>query len=146
MTEPVGDNAVIGEAAISPVYKRIERATVLLGAIVIVTAGAVFGWQAALGAALGAITAYINMRWLQRGAHLLVDRMLATGGPAKGALMLAFIGRSGFVLAVAYVIFVSSQPAFYGFVAALFSPTAGAVCEAVYEALPRKDKPDPQTR
>ena len=135
MTELGSDNAAIEEAAVSSVYKRIGRATTVLNAIAMLVAGVFFGWQVAFGVLLGAVTAYVNMRWLHHGTQLLVDRMATAGKAAKGALMLAFIGRLGFVLAASYVIFVSSQRAFYGFLVALFLPIAGAVCEAAYEAL-----------
>ena len=125
------------ETSVSRTYARIERNTLVID-VLAVLAGTFWGWRYALGVMIGAIAAYLNMRWLLYGTQLMVGRMLETGKSSKAALLLAFLGRLGAMLAVAYVIFVSSRPAFYGFLVALFLPIAGAVCEAVYEALPLK--------
>lgn len=139
MSEVVRESVADDQTAVSLTHLRMQRSTAILGVVAILVAGSLFGWRCAVGVVAGTVTAYLNMQWLHRGTQLMVDRMLATGKASKAALMLAFIGRLGFVLAVAYVIFISSQSAFYGFLAALFLPIAGAICEAVYEALPRKN-------
>lgn len=139
MTEPVPESGAIEESGISPAYIRMQRSALFLSVAGTILATLFFGWRCGIGVAIGSAVAYINMRWLHRGTRMMVDRMLSAGNASKGALVLAFIGRLGFVMAMAYVIFVSSRPAFYGFLAALFSPIGGAICEAVYEALPHKN-------
>src|SRR5437660_1357302 len=123
------------EKFLSGAYPRILRNTLALSILATLGASIFFGWRCGLGVAMGAATAYLNLRWLHHGTSLIVDRMLVAGSISKARLWLAFLGRFGFMLAIACVIFVSSRLVFYGFVASLVLPIAGAVCEAGYEAL-----------
>ena len=136
MSEP-RPNGISGEDEkfLSGTYHRILRNIVALSSVAILGAVLFFGWRCALGVAIGAAAAYLNLRWLHYGTALAVDRMLHSGRPSKARLVVAFLGRFGFMLAIAYVIFVSSRLAFYGFLASLLLPVAGVVCEGVYEAL-----------
>lgn len=120
---------------LSGAYQRILRNIVVLSILATVGTTVFFGWQYGLGVAIGAIVAYFNVRWLHYGTSLIVDRMLVAGSFSKARLWLAFLGRFGFMLAIACVIFVGSRLVFYGFVASLVLPIAGAVCEGGYEVL-----------
>ena len=123
------------ETFLSGAYQRILRNIVVISILATVGTAVFFGWECGLGVAIGAVVAYLNLRWLHHGTSLIVDRMLVAGSFSRARLWLAFLGRFGFILAVACVIFVSSRSVFYGFVASLVLPIAGAVCEAGYEVL-----------
>jgi len=115
------------------------RNTVVLSAACIVLSIPLFGWKCGLAVAAGSVLAYINFRWLHHASALMVERMISTGRYSKFPLVLAFLGRCALLIAVAYVIFESSSTAFYGFLVALLLPIAGAIGEAVYEAMQSKN-------
>ena len=136
MNEPQPQLPAEQEKFLDQAYFRILRATILLETVVVVVAAIWLGWKAAAGAGLGGVVAYINLRWLHRGAEQMTQRMLAAPGtPARFRFSLAFFGRYLFVIAVGYVIFKSSAQALYGFLAALLVPVGAMMAEAAYQAL-----------
>lgn len=134
---PHGANAARSEEFLSGAYQRILRTTMILS--VAVTGGSIvaWGWRNALAMAIGALVAYVNLRWLHHGTVLAVHRMAASGAnaPSRSRFMLAFAGRYVFVITAAYVILSSYPQACVAFMVGLAFPIVAAMCEGVYEAV-----------
>ena len=125
------------ERFLSGAYKRIQWITVALGVLSSVVVALVLGWRGGLGAMIGAVVGYLNLVWLHHGAAMMVERMLASADKAgsRFRLMLSFVGRYVFLMAIAYAILKSFPSMLKGFTVALFLPVVAATCEGVYEAI-----------
>jgi hypothetical protein len=125
------------EAFLSGAYRRIQRIAIVLSAAAAIAALLLFHWRAALGVAVGSVLAYLNLVWLHHGAELMVERMAAPAAtrPSKLRLMLAFVFRYIFVIAIAYVILKGYPRMLVGFIVGLTFPILAAMCEGVYEAI-----------
>lgn len=137
--------AVEMDLFLSNAYRRMQRTTILLGTAAAAAAALRFGWRLGLGAAIGAVVAYVNFAWLHHSSAMVVERMAAQAADAASKLkiILAFGGRYIFVIAMAYVIFKSRRGMLVGFAAALFLPILAAMVEGVYEAFAgHKIKPE----
>ena len=116
-------------------YGRIAR---VMAALTVVTgAVALFavGWRFAAGFVFASAVAAFNYFGLKSAAAEFAE--VAATGQGSGAGMVAkSLLRFVLLLAVAYVIFMSSdsKQMLYGFVAGLFVPIAAMFCEAGYEA------------
>jgi len=124
------------EAFLSGAFGRIQRITFLLALMTVIFGFLLFGWRSGLGSVIGSIVGFLNLLWLHHGAAMIIERVLAAANkpPAKSRLVLSFIGRYVFVMAMAYVILKSFPSMLWGFTVALFLPILAAMCEGVYEA------------
>ena len=143
MTAPLhgsSDNQVEAQAFLSGAFERIRQITIVLAVTGAIAAILLFGWRSALGTVIGSFVGYVNLIWLHHGSAMMIERMLASQDNAKAKassklrLLVSFIGRYVFVIAIAYVILKGFSSMLFGFVVALFFPILAAMCEGVYEA------------
>lgn len=124
------DQELTFERIVPRVLRNILAASVLL-------LGPVFwyyGWVGSIGFAFGAAVSYVNFHSLTRGVEGLADRIVNRNSREKGGWIIArFLVRYGLVGLVAYAIFISSRPAFRGFLWGLCVPVAALMAEAVWE-------------
>lgn len=113
---------------------RIGRLILWLAVPAAAFMGVWLGWQAAIGAAAGALAGYESFVSLARAVNGLGDRITAGGSRESGKRIVAhFVGRYAVVAVAAYVIFTVSRVALYGFIAGLCLPVLAMMCEAGYE-------------
>lgn len=124
------------EAFLAGTFGRIQRTTIVLAMATVGAGFLFFGWRSGLGAAIGSIVGFLNLVWLHHGAAMMIERVLPSNNELrpKSRLVLSFLGRYIFVLAIAYVILKGFPSILRGFTVALFLPVLAAMCEGVYEA------------
>jgi ATP synthase I subunit len=134
---PHGPSPARSEEFLSGAYQRILRITIILSVTVTSSVTVRWGWRTGLAIAIGALLAYVNLRWLHHGTELAVQRMSApaAGAPSRGRFVLAFAGRYVFVITAAYVILRSYPQARVAFIVGLAFPIIASMCEGVYEAV-----------
>jgi hypothetical protein len=116
------------------IIPRVLRNMLVVSALLLGPAFWFYGSAGAVGFAFGAAVSYINFRSLARSVAGLADRIVEQNSREKGDwIVLRFVVRYGLVAAVAYAIFKSSSPAFFGFLWGLCVPAAGLMIEAVWE-------------
>jgi hypothetical protein len=130
------------EAFLSGAYRRMQRISIVLSVAITLAAILFFNWRTSMGVAIGSLLAYLNFVWLHHGAELMVARIAAPAEsqPSKPRLVLAFVLRYIFVIAVAYVILKSYPGMLVGFIVGLALPILAAMCEGVYEAVVDNNK------
>ena len=122
------------EVFYSGAIARIARLILWLALPAALGAGLWMGWQAVIGAAVGALAGYESFTSLSRGVNALGDRITNAGSSESGKRVIArFVGRYAIVGVVAYVIFTVSRTAVYGFMVGLCLPVLAMMCEAGYE-------------
>jgi ATP synthase I chain len=113
---------------------RITRTMPVLGLVFCLVVLVRFGWQAALGFALGCAIAYVNFVWLKRVVTALADRVTSSGNPqSSNGIVARFLLRYALIGLGCYAIFRVSRLSLYGLLAGLFLPVAAIGCEAFYE-------------
>jgi len=129
------------EMFLSGAYRRILRTAIVLSIVATIAATVFAGWRSGLGLASGSLLAYLNFVWLHYGSELMVKRALSPdeSGASKFKLMLAFVGRYIFVIAIAYVILKSYPSMLISFTVGLAVPIIAAMCEGMYEAVVTSD-------
>jgi len=89
--------------------KRIAQITLILGAAAALPVGWSYGWRWGFGILIGAVLAWFNFRWLQKGLDALTASATAQAGPEKVEVPLGTYFRAVFryvLIALAvYVIF-----------------------------------------
>jgi hypothetical protein len=115
--------------------RRIVKAIVVFGLILVAPVGYFFGLSSALGFAAGAVVSWLNFHFLARGVDGLGDRIANAESRENGAVVVArFLLRYLLVGAIAYAIFIGYPLGFRGFLFGLCLPVAAMLTEAVYEA------------
>jgi len=113
---------------------RIRNFMLVLGPVLCVGAGVIFGWRTAVGFLLGCVIAYLNFQWLKSGVSTLADRVANSGKPRSGKGIVArFLLRYVLLGVAAYAILTSFPASLRGLFAGLFLPVGAIVCEAGYE-------------
>ena len=115
-------------------HLRVRRWFVAVGMIADAVLIARRRWPAAAGFGIGAVVANWGMLYLQKTTASLAAQ--AAGETAAGIgkrVTPRILLRYAVIAVIAYGIFVSSRPAFFGFMGGLFVPVAAMVCEAAYE-------------
>jgi ATP synthase I chain len=125
---PVADAFYAGAEA------RATRITIALSIVATVAAGLRWGLAVAAGFALGAGVALVNLLWLKRVVAGFAAAVLNEPKRPSGArLVFRYFVRFALITLGALAIFKSSTASGYGFLAGLFVPVAGLMCEAAYE-------------
>jgi hypothetical protein len=128
------DTPTPSEVFYSGAVARVGRLILWLTAPAALAAGLWLGWQAAIGAAIGALAGYESFVGLSRAVNGLAERITVTGSRESGKRIVArFVGRYLVVGVGAYVIFTVSRIALYGFITGLCLPVVAMMCEAGYE-------------
>ena len=121
------------------VERRIEWLTAVVGAKAAVWAGIRWGWRFALGLALGAVIAWLNFRWLERGVSALLASVAARAGSVEPRVSrwvyAALVGRMALLVAALCVILKSGWLPGVAILAGLFSLIAGVLIEVSYEVV-----------
>jgi len=108
---------------------------IVLGIAGLIPAWSVWGWPTGIGFALGALVAYLNFYWLEKGVAGVVQLTIERGTPAPSRRIVErFLVRYFLMAVVAFVILVVLRDSLYGLFAGLLLPVAAILCEAVYEA------------
>ena len=129
-----GDAPTSSEVFYSGAVSRIGRLILWLVVPAALAIGLWLGWQAAAGAAIGALAGYESFVSLARAVNGLAERITVAGSRESGKRIVArFVGRYFLVGLGAYVIFTVSRIALYGFIAGLCLPVMAMMCEAGYE-------------
>jgi hypothetical protein len=129
-----GDTPTPSEVFYSGAVARIGRLILWLTVPAALAVGLWLGWQAAIGAAIGALAGYESFVSLARAVNGLAERITVAGSRESGKRIVArFVGRYLLVGVGAYVIFTVSRIALYGFIAGFCLPVAAMMCEAGYE-------------
>lgn len=116
------------------IIPRLLRNILIVSVLLLGPAFWLYGWAGSIGFAFGAAVSYVNFRSLTRGVEGLADRIVNRNSREKGGLIvLRFMVRYGLVAGVAYAIFISSVPAFRGFLWGLCVPVAALMAEAAWE-------------
>ena len=102
----------------------------VLGCVFVALSLVFYGWQIALGIALGSAIAYLNFHWLKR----IVERFAEAPTSSRKKIVLLALLRYVLMGAAAYAILSVSPASLYGLFAGLFLPVAAIACEAAYEA------------
>jgi ATP synthase I subunit len=106
---------------------------IILGTAGLIPTGVLGGWRIGVGFAIGAVVAYLNFYWLERGVAGLVQLTIQRGAPAPSApVVRRFLLRYFLMALVAFVILTVSRESLYGLFAGLLLPVAAILCEAVY--------------
>jgi len=115
------------------IIPRVLRNMLVASVLLVGPAFWFYRWAGSIGFAFGAAVSYINFRSLTRGVEGLADRIVNRNSREKGGwIVLRFVVRYGLVGAAAYAIFISSAPAFRGFLWGLCVPVVALMAEAVW--------------
>jgi len=126
--------ADITEAFYVQAMSRISRFMMLVAIAATLGAGLRWGWRVAIGLACGCAIAYLNFIWLERVVSALGERAVKAERPQSGRGVAArFLLRYILMAFGAYGILRVSQGSALGLLVGLLLPTAGIVCEAVYQ-------------
>jgi ATP synthase I chain len=118
----------------SRALERIYKFMLVLGAAVLVTAMAMFGWRTGLGFAVGGSVSFLNFYWLKKVVAGVAAATIRSGTPASSRWVVhRFLLRYFLMALAAFVILIISRDSLYGFFAGLFLPVAAMLCEAGYE-------------
>jgi hypothetical protein len=91
-------------------------------------------WQVTAGFVAGAVTSWLNQRWLQRAITCLGDRITQQESGERGGVIVArALLRYVLVASGAYVILNVSHAALYGFFGGVCLPIAAVACEVAAE-------------
>jgi hypothetical protein len=115
--------------------ERIRLCMVGLAILLTTAAYLRFGWQPAMGFALGCGVAYLNFHWLKHVIQAMADRITLskTRESARG-IVVRFVLRYCLFGAGCYVILSGWPAGLSAFLAGLALPVAAITCEAIYEA------------
>lgn len=98
----------MNDAEYARIEIRIERNILIVSAVALAVAAAVWNLRAAGGLAVGAALCWLNFRWLRRGVTVVIQLGLAQSGAASvyipRAVYAKFFGRIVLLVAVVYVI------------------------------------------
>jgi ATP synthase I chain len=133
--------------------RRIERLTVILGAMGAVWAGTRWGWKGGVGLAIGAVLSWINFRWIQgtvrrAGRAIVAGAAEATAGGTSVPVatprgsFLKFLARFVLLVGVIYVILTRTGLPAIPVLTGLFAAAAGVIVGLVYELLWSGLRPD----
>ena len=123
------------EAFYAGAEKRALRFLAALSAIATVVITVRYGAVVGLGFVLGAAASVVNFLWLKRVVTGFTGAIVNDAKrPSSGRLVFRYLVRFALITFAAFVIFKSSRPSGYGFLAGLFLPVAALMCEAAYEA------------
>ncbi|MGI9102134.1 MAG: ATP synthase subunit I [Terriglobales bacterium] len=114
--------------------ERIKRFMIVIGIVATATVWPLYGWQVAVGLALGCAIAWINFHWLKTAVSAFADRITQSGEtrPATG-IVVRFMLRYALIALGAYAIFNVYKYSLYGLLGGLFLTVAAILCEAAYE-------------
>ena len=108
---------------------------IVLGVAGLIPAWSLWGWNTGIGFALGALVAYLNFYWLEKGVAGIVQLTVQKGTPASSRRIVErFLLRYFLMAVVAFVILIFLRDSLYGLFAGLLLPVAAILCEAVYQA------------
>jgi hypothetical protein len=114
---------------------RIETVLAVLTAAASIAIWMRYGRATALGFGAGALLAWLNFRWLERGVAGLAERIVDAQSQERGrSVVMRFLLRYLLVGVVAYAIFRGSAQTFRAFLFGLCLPVAAMLVEAMYEA------------
>jgi len=118
-------------------YPRIVRLALVLTAIAGAVALLLANWRGSVALVFGAVVGILNLVWLHRGAHLMVERMLGAGtsGPSKLRMALFFPLRYLLVIAAVYAILKGYPGVLVSFIVGLGLPVMAMIGESIYEAV-----------
>src|SRR6202158_2097919 len=115
------------------IIPRVLRNMLVVSVLLVGPALWFYRWAGAIGFALGTVVSYVNFKSLTRGVEGLSDRIVNRNSREKGGwIVMRFLVRYGLVGGAAYVIFISSAPAFRGFLWGLCVPVVALMAEAVW--------------
>ena len=108
---------------------------IVLGIAGLIPAWSLGGWKTEFGFGIGAVVAYLNFYWLEKGVAGLVQLAIQKGTPLSSRRIVErFLLRYFLMAVVAFVILTVIRDSLYGLFAGLLLPVAAILCEAVYEA------------
>ena len=126
------------EAFGGAMLRRVERLTLLFGAVGAVWAAWRWGWRGAIGLAFGAGLSWVNFRWL-KGSVQAFGRTAVAGAETKAGVpkiaYVKFFGRFVLLLGAVYVILTNSLFPAVAVLTGLFASAAGVIVVLVYELL-----------
>lgn len=126
----------LGVADYRAARQRIERGTLVLGAVAALAEFYLATGRAAAGVAVGTALAWMHFRWLQKGIAVLET---ASTRPSPAPVRVPtrvyarFFGGFALLLAVLCAIFFYSLLPAAAVFAGLFTLVAGVLCEGVYQ-------------
>jgi hypothetical protein len=113
---------------------RIRRIMFVIGSAAVAVASWKFGIRFGIGLALGCSIAFVNFYWLKRAISGFADRAVGAATSQSGSGIVARFLLRYIVMAIgAYVVLTVSPASLKGFLAGLFLPVAGILCEAAYD-------------
>jgi hypothetical protein len=116
------------------IIPRVLRNMLVVSVLLLGPAFWFYHWAGSIGFAFGAAVSCVNFHALTRGVEGLADRIVNQNSREKGGwILLRFVVRYGLVGTAAYAIFISSVPAFRGFLWGLCVPVAALMVEAAWE-------------
>jgi hypothetical protein len=117
--------------------RRIERLTIVIGAISAAFAGALFSAAVAGGVMIGSLLAWVSFRWLEGALDSLVRVSTAKPGTDDARVplggMARLIGRYALIVGAVCVIFFSFEVPVLSMLVGLCSLGAAATCASIYE-------------
>jgi hypothetical protein len=116
---------------------RINRLTLIIGAVAAVAAWAAFSPRAASGVLAGSVLAWLNARWMQEALDTLTRRSRAHSGeePRRVSVWtwVKFFSRYGLMAAVIYVMFKYFDVPVVSILCGLLALGAAIMAEFAYE-------------
>ena len=92
------------------------------------------GWKLGAGYCLGVPISFLNLHWLRRLVEHFTGLVVRSPEHSRATRMVAIFALRYVLIALgAYVIFVSSLLALYGFFVGLLLPVVAVFCEAFFE-------------
>src|SRR5207302_6879634 len=96
----------------------------------------IYGNSACIGFIVGATVSALSFLWLQQSSEALLQKMVRDQRQSKGiGMVFRFVFRYVLVVAVGYVITLSSHLSLYGFAVGLMLWIAALLWETVYQAM-----------
>ena len=124
------------------VVRRIKYALPIVGVLMAVVGGAIWGWRSAVGVLAGTGLAMANFKFLHDGLR----SVLALGRPQPpSGTTLIFAFRWIIVATIGYTVYRTGWATGAGILTGLFSPLLAILGEAVYQvihSLTRRDRND----
>jgi voltage-gated potassium channel Kch len=129
----------LSEAYYESVERRIEWLTLALGGLASPAAVWRWGWRAGIGLAFGAVLAWLNFRWLDRGVGALL-RAAAAPSPSVPAsasrwIYVRFLARMALLVGAVYVILRGAWFPGRAVLVGLFSLIGAVLLEVTYEVV-----------
>lgn len=127
----------MNDAEYARIEVRIERNILIVAAVAVVVAAAIWKLRAAGGLAIGAALCWLNFRWLRRGVAAVIQLGLAQAGAASvyvpRTVYAKFFGRIVLLVAVVYVILARFHLPAVALLCGLGAVVPAILLELVYE-------------